>query len=277
MLAIIGVTQILLIPVIAASGRVRAISWVICAVIHIVISYSFNFFFVYGKPNWLDAILGLTGESAWDGGFFGPIGWAIPMLFGTLAYDVVASQGPWKATGRLLATGIILMTFGYAFNCLATLYDTDKASVELIDKEVAATPVLPPFENAKGRSWESLLATPPFMQPPPISVRPHNYWSMNKRVVSLPFTLFSSGFALAVYALFIPLCDVGRLAIGVFRTFGQNPLAAYIIHHAVEGAVRAVVPSDSPTLVWLCGPGRLPRNHVFLRALSERHGYYVRL
>ena len=124
--------------------------------IHIIISYSFNFFFVYGKPNWLDAILGLTGESAWDGGFFVLIGWAIPMLFGTLAYDVVASQVPWKATGRLLATGIILMTFGYAFNCLATLYDTDKASVELIDKEVSATPVLPPFENAIICSWESL-------------------------------------------------------------------------------------------------------------------------
>ncbi len=126
-LAIIGVTQMLLMPVIAASFRVRTIALVACAVIHLAISYSFNFFFVYGKPNWLDKLLGLTGESAWDGGFFGPIGWAIPMLFGTLAYDVVSTRTPRSAAGRLLGWGLILLAVGYALNCLGTLYDTDKA------------------------------------------------------------------------------------------------------------------------------------------------------
>ena len=29
------------------------------------------------------------------------------MLFGSIAYDVVSSKGPWSATGRLLAAGII--------------------------------------------------------------------------------------------------------------------------------------------------------------------------
>ena len=62
-LAIIGVVQILLLPVIAASTRVRTIAWIACAVVHLLISYSFNFFFVYGKPNWMDdAIWGLTGR-----------------------------------------------------------------------------------------------------------------------------------------------------------------------------------------------------------------------
>ena len=53
-LAIIGVTQIFLLPVIGASSRVRAIALGACALVHVVISHWFNFFFVYGQPNWLD-------------------------------------------------------------------------------------------------------------------------------------------------------------------------------------------------------------------------------
>ena len=124
------------------------------------------------------------------------------------------------------------MTLGYAFNCLTTLYDTDKGNVKVVD-DVAESPVLPPFGNAADREMATLLAPPPFMQPPPIKIRPHNYWMMNKKVVSLPFSLFSSGFALALYALFVPLCDVWGISIGRIPDAGHEPAGG--VHHSPRG------------------------------------------
>ena len=44
------------------------------SVLHVVISWWFNEWFVYGKPNWMDEnFFGLDGRRAWDGGCFGLI------------------------------------------------------------------------------------------------------------------------------------------------------------------------------------------------------------
>ena len=63
---------------------------------------------------------------------------------------------------------------------------------------------------------------------------------MSQRTGSVSYQVFGAGFSLAVYALFVVLCDEGSLRVGLFRTFGQNPLAAYIVHPMVAGAVKPV-------------------------------------
>ena len=73
---------------------------------------------------------------------------------------------------------------------------------------------------------------------------------MSKRVVTASFILMATGVALTLYALFVVACDVGGTTAGIFRTFGQNPLAAYLLHEMVLKAVRPLVPDNAPR--WYC-------------------------
>jgi predicted acyltransferase len=274
-LAIIGVTQVFIMPVVAASTRVRMAALGGCVVAHGMLSYWFNFDFVYGLPNWMDAWWGAAGKRAWDGGFFGIIAWAVAMLAGTLAYDVISHNLPVRAARIMLVWGALFMVVGYALSCLTRLYDVPRGTS--VAGRVAESPVWPPWQRMKGKSLAALLAEPPFVAPPPPSERQENYWMMGKRVVSASFILFASGFAFALYALFVVACDVGGLSVGLFRTFGQNPLAAYIIHHLADSAIRPLVPDNAP--LWYCLVGFavfFGTTYLFVRQL-EKQGIYVRM
>jgi predicted acyltransferase len=274
-LAIIGVAQVLILPVVAARPGVRVLTMIVLMAAHVALSYSFNYDFVYGKPNWMDGYWGAAGTRAWDGGFFGPLMWSVPMLAGTLAYDAVAGGGA-DPVRRLVGWGAGLMALGYLLSCLSTLYDVPATSAP-DSRPSSVSPVLPPLGQLGSRSPASLLAAPPFVAPPLPEARAANYWVMDKRVVTFPFTLFATGFALALYGLFVAACDRGGLGLGVFRLLGQNPLAAYVLHHPVERAVRALVPADAP--LWWCLVGLtvfFTITMLFVRYL-DRHKLFLRL
>jgi hypothetical protein len=164
---------------------------------------------------------------------------------------------------------------------IAVLQDKKRSFPSL---ELAESPVWPPWERLKGRTLSQLIVEPPFVAPPrdvpgadappQIEHRPWNYWMMGKRMPSLSFITFATGFAFALYALFVVVCDAGGLSLGIFTTFGTNALAAYFLHHFIEEAVHPLVPRDAP--LWYCLAGLaffLLLTYGLVRFLEKRKIY----
>jgi hypothetical protein len=152
-----------------------------------------------------------------DGGPLGFLTWTIPLLVGSFAYDVMARGTHDGHTVRMLAcSACIIMGAGYAISC-------------------------------GGGRW----APPPFVAPP--SSDRVDLWTMSQRTGSVSYLTFGAGLSLAVYALFVLLCDLGRFRSWVFRIYGQNALAAYIIHPMVADAIKPYVPKDAP--LWYVATG----------------------
>lgn len=275
-LALIGGASLWILPVIGASVRTRVIYLIASALLHVAMAHWFNFHFVSGNTNLLDSVWPLSaGKSSFDGGPFGIVMWAMPMLVGSLAYDAVAANIR-TALPKLLFWSIVMMSLGYGLSCGTMLFLKETTETHASKKGFAASPVIPQGATLEGRDWRSLLAEPPFHPPNPTPERLQNYWTMSKRQSTLSFMLFASGFALAVYALFLVLADWMRLKLGLFQTFGQNALAGYLTHEVVMKFVKPYVPSDSPH-EWVAGGfvvffaitwlfiSSLERNRIYLK------------
>lgn len=295
-LAIIGACQIILLPFIAWTAGRRWLLLLGLGVLHLLLSGWFNWDFVYGRPNWLDDLLGTQGKRAWDGGFFGLIAWSEIMLIGTLLPDLVESTSKAASVRRLVALGGGLMLAGYAASCLTRLYDIPVAQGSAVQDQAGQTEsaqgqtaqgqtaqnqissyVWPPLHRIQGRSWADLLAEPPLVPPPGKDLREPNYWAMDKRIVSQSFVMFAAGFAVFVYGLFVWVCDLGGWSWKPLHTFGQNPLAAYVIHHTVEKSLMALFPKDA-TAGW-AAVGMLISiaiTYKFVRFLEDKQ-LYLRL
>ncbi|MFO0892401.1 MAG: hypothetical protein U0790_25080 [Isosphaeraceae bacterium] len=185
-------------------------------------------------------------EHAWtlpviDGGPLGFLSWSIPTLVGALACDAVAGRPEGaNPVPRLVLWSAVLMAIGYGLSCLGQ-------------------PTPPP----------------PFVQP--ASREGVNLWTMSQRTGSVSYQTFGAGFSLAVYALFYVLCDLGSFGLGLFRTFGQNALASYIVHPMVASAVKPYAPNDSP--LWYVLAAFLLYFvicYLFIRQL-EKSGIFLRL
>ena len=257
----IAATSLWVLPVIRASHGVRIGYALLSAILHVFLSWQFNFEWCNTSPN------------AIDGGPLAFLTWSIPAILGTLACDWVNTetrQTPWL---KLSIVSIALMAAGWGFSCGTRFYDVPPEKVEqLKEQRLAENPVLPVGDQLVFRGFAEL----PFVQPPDDTERKWNYWMMSQRAGTLSYLTFSAGFSLLVYMGFHFLCDKMHWELGLFRLFGTNALIAYILHSMVMGAIKPFVPKDSPfwyvavawllvlSILWLF-IRYLERNKVFLR------------
>lgn len=276
----IAVTSLWVLPVIAAGPWVRALFLVASGLLHLGLSAWFNFEWVYAPPPSI------------DGGPLGFLTWTIPLLVGSLACDAMVRFRRGGALAVVLFWGLVLSGAGYAMSCLSTLYDVTAEQAAAKDYSPrAASPVWPPLERAKDRPWRELLAEPPFVPPPPASLRTNyppgvepptelrqlNYWMMSQKVGTLSYLYFASGFSLLVYGLFVVLSDMLPVKIGLFHTLGTNALAGYVLHFLVERAVKPFAPGDSPAwYAWSAFAVFFAITWLFIRHL-EKNNIYLKM
>mgnify|MGYP000100213435 CR=1 FL=1 len=188
-------------------------------------------------------------NGAIDGGPLGFMTWTIPTLVGSLVYDGMVNRGPRRTLNLAVPWALVLMVGGYGLSCL--------------------TAVRHSLTSGAG-SW---LAAPPFFPP----IHPQDIWTMSQKTGSLSYLVFSAGFSLAVYALFIVLSDLGRFQLGLFRTLGQNALAGYILHGWVKEPISPFVPRDAPLGYVLSAFLVFFLLTWFIMKYLEKRGLYLRL
>lgn len=240
----IAVTSFWVLPVIAASPRKRLAFAAGSGILHLALSYAFNYRWANTPPNGV------------DGGPLGFLTWTIPLLAGSLACDAWRSDpGRTRLFFKLLGWGLAVMALGYGLSCLKLA----PADMDGWRFQVEAGWGDPPLVHAD-------------LKPPT-----NNLFTMSQRSGSITYLVFGAGFSLAVFALFVLASDIGRLRLGIFTTLGSNALAAYIIHGMVNTAVKPFVPRDSP--LWWVVAGlviSMGTCYLFLRSL-EKNRLFLKL
>ena len=135
----IAATSLWILPVIAMSWKVRLWYAIASGIFHVIISYWFNYEWVYSNP---------TGI---DGGPLGFLTWAIPAIAGTIACDAVRASGT-KAAWPIALSGMAVMLLGWGMSNASVLYN--EHPTKAADEPAATAP------EAKGPESTGPAVTP---------------------------------------------------------------------------------------------------------------------
>lgn len=227
----IAATSLWILPVITSPARIRIWFAVGSGLLHVFLSYWFNFVWVNSDPKGI------------DGGPLGFLTWAIPALCGTLTCDAVRAFGV-AAVRRIVMAGVLIMLLGWMLSLPTTAYNVPGDQVEQQKaKQLAPDPVFPAISRLS--SWDGTIVEPPFVPPPDSDHRKWNYWMMSQRSGNLSYPTFAAGLSLLIYAGFLWGCDRKGWRLGMFRTLGTNSLAAYILHDIASGYIAPYFPEET--------------------------------
>jgi predicted acyltransferase len=176
-----------------------------------------------------------------DGGPFGFLTWTLPVIAGSVAHDWIREEATnGSAIRPLLGWGVVIMLGGYALSCFGI-----------------------------GGHW----AAPPFFPP----WRTVDSWTMSQRAGSASYQVFAAGFSLALYALFVWICDRRRWQLSIFGIFGANALAAYLLHTILEFPFAFVRHRDAPLWQAMLVTAAFIATNALVVWRMNRRGWYLRM
>ena len=100
---------------------------------------------------------------------------------------------------------------------------------------------------------------------------------MSQRTGSIAYLTFCGRFFAGGLRLFRVICDRWGWHFALFRIFGQNALAAYIMHPMVATAVKPYLPNDAPLWYLAAGFSVYFGICVALNRYLEKHELFLKL
>ena len=104
-----------------------------------------------------------------------------------------------------------------------------------------------------------------------------NLYTMSQRTGSVSYLTFAAGFSLAVYAMFVVLCERLNFKLALFRIFGQN--ASGRLHHPRNGrdAGQALCARGRSSVVHGCRIQRVFAICVLFNRHLEKENLFLKL
>jgi predicted acyltransferase len=190
-----------------------------------------------------------------NGGLIGHWSWAFMLIFGTIAYDIMATRNRQKILAGLIGFGLVLTIAGFGARAIGTQAYYKKAEpfaakamlagdFETAGKIIGKSPGIfyastAKYNEAGSAALESrnLQQFVEVMRPqleelaakaPETAPRLGNPWVFSKNYQTMPFTFWATALCLFHLLAFYIICDVLNFNVPGMAVVGMNPLFIYI-------------------------------------------------